>query len=52
MYSKNWNIYDETKGAINFDEIETRQCSEDDFNDIEGSNTKSRFYRSSEYTVG
>ena len=49
---KNWNTYDEvTKGAILFDEIETRQCSEDDFNDLEGSNTKSRFYRSGEYTI-
>ena len=48
---KSWNVSDETKGKITFEPIKTRKCNEDDFNDLEGSNSQSRFYKSeSQYT--
>ena len=46
MYRKVWNTFDDTNGKLYFKPIETRQCSKDDFNDLEGSNSKSRFYKS------
>ena len=39
MIMKSWNVSDETKGKITFEPIKTRKCNEDDFNDLEGSNS-------------
>ena len=39
MIMKSWNVSDETKGRIEFEEIKSRQCNEDDFNDLKGSNS-------------
>ena len=52
MYMKSWNVFDETNGEVFFRPLKTRQCSLDDFNDLEGSNSKSRFFRSeTEWTL-
>ena len=49
MYIKSWNVYDDVE--INFREVKTKYCEEKDFNNSEGSNSQSKFYRSaSEFT--
>ena len=52
MYMKSWNVYDETNGEVFFRPLKTRPCTFNDFNDLEGSNSESRFFRTeSEWTL-
>ena len=44
MYIKSWDVYNNV--ALDFREVKTRYCEEKDFNNIEGSNNQSKFYRS------
>ena len=49
---KSWNVFDESNGEVFFKPIKTRYCSLDDFNDLDGSKSNSRFYKSeSKWTV-
>ena len=51
MYIKYWGEFEEGDGAIggdgtfNFKELTTKLCQPDDFNNLEGSNEKSRFFK-------
>ena len=44
MYIKLWDVYNNV--ALDFREVKTRYCEEKDFNNSEGSNSQSKFYRS------
>ena len=42
---KSWDYEDkESNGKALFREVKTRPCRENDFNDVDGSNSDSRFY--------
>ena len=47
MYLKSWGVSGESF-AINFDELNTTVCKKNDFNDVEGSNSESKFFKTSE----
>ena len=45
FYMKSWDIYDpSTSGGLEWTEVKTKNCTANDFNDIDGSNTRSKFY--------
>ena len=51
MYIKYWGNYEGSDGSFGFREVETELCSQDDFNNVEGTNTKSKFFRADPETV-
>ena len=40
MLMKSWNLYDDSNNRINFDEVKTRPCSQEDIN------SESKFFES------
>ena len=46
MYSKTWDFISENeyKGNVQWNEIGTHFCSDQDFNDVEGNNKETKFY--------
>ena len=48
---KSWDYEDkESNGKAIFREVKTRPCRENDFNDVDGSNSDSRFYATDVYS--
>ena len=51
MYIKYWGVFEGSEGAIggdgtfDFKEIKTKMCEKNDFNNVEGTNEKSKFYQ-------
>lgn len=51
MYIKYWGVFEGSEGAIggdgtfDFKEIKTKLCEKNDFNNVEGTNEKTKFYR-------
>ena len=43
MYLKKWDVYDEEKGGVAFEEVALRPCQESDF-DLGGGASDSLFY--------
>ena len=44
FYLKSWGVYDDDD-IITFTEVKTRMCNKEDFNDVNGTNKESKFYK-------
>ena len=44
MYYKSWGVHSDDFKII-FEEVNTTACNKSDFNDVEGSNSESKFFK-------
>ena len=52
MYIKGWGVQDETEGSLFFNEIKTKLCTSKELNDVAGSNTNSKFFKTDPESEG